>query len=241
MINQITDFIRNHLIIYLVHKFYGVNHTPLNGIDAILGYKFIDELKMKDGSRFKLTQSSRNTIVQSYEDYHFNDVFPNDIFLDVGANIGGVSIQVSHLCKTVFAVEPLFVEELTQNIILNKSTNIMVLPFALGPDGLKDMHVIFGEKDNRYVPVIPFYKLIKFCGGKIDFLKCDCEGGEYYIPLEELIKIPKIEMEVHNVKDMQSDPLCMFLLTHYDCTIDTNPNPPLEILIHARQKRGKND
>ena len=40
-------------------------------------------------------------------------------------------------------------------------------------------------------------ELINLCGGHVDFLKCDCEGGEWCVTKEELKNIRRIEMELH--------------------------------------------
>lgn len=57
----------------------------------------------------------------------------NDIFLDVGANIGIYTIPAAKICKQVYACEldPLNIGTLKENIFLNKLTNkITTLPFA---------------------------------------------------------------------------------------------------------------
>jgi len=41
-------------------------------------------------------------------------------------------------------------------------------------------------------------ELIDMCGGHVDFLKCDCEGGEWVITAEDLRGIRRVEFEVHN-------------------------------------------
>lgn len=58
----------------------------------------------------------------------------DSVFLDIGANLGLVSIPVSKIVKTVHSFEPVTenIDALKKNISLNNRENITVHPFALG-------------------------------------------------------------------------------------------------------------
>jgi FkbM family methyltransferase len=147
----------------------------------------------KYGFQFK---PSRNnvTIDQIFKDYKFNDIQKDDIVLDMGANVGGFSMFVSKMVKHVYAVEPIVVDLLKENISINKIDNITVLDKCLGR-GIVKMSWLGKEKEMKGTTLS---ELISMCGGHVDFLKCDCEGGEWSILPEELKRIRRIEAEVHN-------------------------------------------
>jgi len=142
---------------------------------------------------------SRNlvTFLQVQEDYHFDDIRENDIVIDIGACIGGFSIPAAKMSRCVYAIEPITVERLRENIALN-GRDITVLVAALG-DG--QPHKISWENQHRYLRTLTLERIKEICGG-CDFLKVDCEGCEWAIRPEELKGIRRIEMEVHKIKGL---------------------------------------
>ncbi|HWQ96222.1 MAG TPA: FkbM family methyltransferase, partial [Candidatus Methylomirabilis sp.] len=128
-----------------------------------------------------------------YSQYKFYDMQKDDIVLDIGANVGAFSIFISNTVKQVYAVEPALPNVLKHNIKLNNIKNITVFEKALGDGELniewRGKHKISGNS---------LAEIIELCGGHIDVLKCDCEGGEWCIKSPELKGIRRIEMEVHN-------------------------------------------
>lgn len=133
------------------------------------------------------------------EDYFIEDMLSSDIVLDIGANIGAFSIKTCRKAKHVYAVEPLFDDLTKKNIALNNIKNISVLKTALGSGHLD----IAYEGKRIGIPGKSLKELIDMCGGHIDFLKCDCEGGEWIIKAEELKDIRRIEMEYHIFKNVK--------------------------------------
>ncbi len=133
------------------------------------------------------------TIAQVISDYKFDDIKKDDIVLDIGANIGAFSLFASKKAKNVFSVEPIYADELRKNIITNNVKNIVVFETALGNEILVSWNGI-----NKNISGKSLSEFKKLCGGKIDFLKIDCEGGEWCIRPEELKGIRRIEAEVHN-------------------------------------------
>jgi len=138
------------------------------------------------------------TVEQVDNDYSLDDLRSTDIVLDIGACIGAFSLKVCKKVYRVFAVEPLMTEELKRNIELNQTKNITVLSHALG----------VGEQDlewmgmTKRINCMSLEEIVKLCGGHVDFLKVDCEGGEWSILPEELVGIRRIEMEIHSFKGM---------------------------------------
>jgi hypothetical protein len=139
-----------------------------------------------------------DTLNQVLIEYRFEDLKPDDIVLDLGANIGGFSLRAAQICKHVFAVEPLFADELRANIILNNLQNkITVCPYGIGN---ADKIPIRYQKRERIIQTIPLSEILKFTG-KITFLKCDIEGAEWSIRPEDIHNIPRMEFEIHQGKD----------------------------------------
>jgi len=142
-----------------------------------------------------MTYSGNGSVDDVFRDYNFDDIQRDDIVLDIGANVGGFSLFVSRFVKHVYAVEPMLYEILGQNIINNERDNITVFDDAIG-DGL--LKIQWEGCDDRYVNCKPLSEIIKMCGGKVDFIKTDCEGGEWVITANDLKGVRRIEAEVHN-------------------------------------------
>lgn len=134
------------------------------------------------------------TIEQAAKDYDISDLRPSDMVLDIGACIGGFCVPVASGAKLVYAIEPALTERLQKNINLNKRLNVGVYPWALG-EGV--VNINWAGIKTQCIG-LSLTEIIKRCGGQIDFLKCDCEGGEWCIRPEELKGIRKIEIEVHD-------------------------------------------
>jgi len=132
-------------------------------------------------------------------EYRFDDLKPDDVVLDLGANVGGFTLRAAKICKHVYAVEPLFVKELEVNIARNNlQDKITIIPYGVG----------FGEKINinyqgteKMVQTYPLSRILKMIPEKITFMKCDIEGAEWCIEPDDLSGISRIEFEVHTGKD----------------------------------------
>lgn len=148
----------------------------------------------KYGIRF-VSHDSNASINDVFTEYKFNDIQPTDIVLDIGANVGGFSIFISKMVKQVYAVEPMLDKILVENIKLNNIENITVFAEALGKGMLE---IPWEGCKNRYIIGKSLQTFINLCGGHIDFLKIDCEGGEWSIKPDELKGIRRIEGEIHN-------------------------------------------
>jgi len=135
----------------------------------------------------------------------FFSVDENDVVLDVGASIGIFSYSILHKNPShVFCFEP----STEQFYTLNKNTlNGFVTCINKGIsdiDGIKVLHDVYGQENKSLeVNTMKFKTFIeKYNVKQIDFLKTDCEGGEYDIfNIENLIwvknNVKKIVGEWH--------------------------------------------
>lgn len=123
-----------------------------------------------------------------YEKFAF--VKDGDVVVDIGANVGAFAYSIKdRLIKKIYCVEPSngLVETLRKNLknmpycIVNKAIS------SKNEDNidLPNPHNIFNHVGNSY-DSITFKKFIEDNNiSNIDFLKVDCEGGEYEIFNEE--------------------------------------------------------
>lgn len=156
---------------------------------------FLDNVfYLYNGYYFKVNDQT-DSIFETTTHYEYNDINPTDIVLDIGANNGSFSIFASKNAKHVYAVEPIYPDLVQQNIEKNKIKNITVLGTGLG-SGVKKIR--YG-KINKTVSCKSLSEIISLCGNHIDFLKIDCEGGEWSIKPHELNGIRRIEGEIHNL------------------------------------------
>jgi FkbM family methyltransferase len=151
-------------------------------------------------------QYHKDSIIQEiFHDKLYEKLFevePGDIVVDVGSSIGPFSYSILHKNpKHVFCLEPSIKEFKT----LNK--NLRGYPITTINKGISDINsvvksnVLFGgESEMETLKFDTFLDLYSI--DKIDFLKTDCEGGEYDIFNEEnkkfiLDNVKKIAGEWH--------------------------------------------
>ncbi|HVP94017.1 MAG TPA: FkbM family methyltransferase [Methanoregulaceae archaeon] len=125
-------------------------------------------------------------------EYRFDDIRKDDIVVDIGANAGAFCIRASRFSDHVIAVEPLIPDILMRNIVLNRSP-VVVFNLALGDGSVKEVAWDGLKKPMRTATL----KSVIDRAGGCDFLKCDCEGAEWFIRPEDLDGIRRIEMELH--------------------------------------------
>lgn len=179
------------------------NHFNLGGA-SILQNRHIDGLFCEiDGFKYALCDQL-GTVEQAKADYDISDISSDDVVMDIGANIGGFSIPISHKCKHVFAIEPLYADILRENIAKNGIKNITILEMGLGT---RNMTIKYGNKE-KYIGLWKLSYLKQIClmhaNSPVTFLKLDCEGsvnlnsGEFCIMPMELTGIRAIEAEIHH-------------------------------------------
>ncbi|MCK5602888.1 FkbM family methyltransferase [Candidatus Pacearchaeota archaeon] len=175
--------------------------------------------------------SMLNTIEEAERDYNVEGIRPTDIVLDIGACIGAFSLKACKSASHVFAVEPIMTERLKQNIALNNVKNITVLDCALG-NGEQELE--WGGNTKK-IKCISLSEIINLCGGHVDFLKCDCEGGEWSISPDELKDIKIIEAEIHGSQSSFDKFGDMLNKAGFEYNSLSNPSVHLHI-VHAKRK-----
>ncbi len=153
-------------------------------------------------------------------EYRFNDICPEDVVVDIGANVGAFCIRAARVSCNVTAVEPVTVSLLRDNIRVN-GVSVQVIDGALGdgkPAGISwDEHRVF-------TPTYTLNMIAKLAGG-CDFLKCDCEGAEWLINPSELAGVRRIEMELHQppIGGRPNPALLDYIGKHYNFEIERKP------------------
>jgi FkbM family methyltransferase len=127
----------------------------------------------------------------------FFEVAENDIVVDIGASNGPFTYSILHKKpKHVYCLEPSYVEF---PILVKNTCGYPVTPINKGisdSDALEINNQVFGG-DNR-MEGITFNRFCQLYNiEKIDFLKTDCEGGEYHIFTQE--NLPFIKENVGHI------------------------------------------
>jgi len=175
-----------------------------------------------------------NTMSSTAYEYRYDDITKDTVVLDIGANVGTFALTAAKLSDHVFAVEPFLTDELRKNVALNNS-NVTVIDGGLG-DG--SMQTGMWEGKTKTFQTYTLGELIVMCGGKVDFLKCDCEGPEWFINPNDLMRIPRLEMELHFLPEYRRQFwLLDFIKEQYAIEISDAqfPDPRFKIL-RARRK-----
>lgn len=133
-------------------------------------------------------------LIEMLGEYKYYDIQKDDIVLDIGSFVGGFSMFIHKSVKQVYAVEPLFTDILRKNINQNNINNVEIIEAGIGT-GTIDCS--FHKREKKNVKCFTLTELKEKCGGHVDFLKIDCEGGEWSIKPHELEGIRRIEAEVH--------------------------------------------
>lgn len=208
------------IIEYILDRFIITNSKSIRDYISYRNYNF--------GKYIMIPMGENITLNEVLGDYKFFGLRKDDIVLDIGANVGGFSMFVCGSVKHVFSVEPLFTDTLKQNINNNHIKNIDVFCVGLG---LSILNCKYMSRE-KTIECVSLSKLIEMCGGKVDFLKCDCEGGEWAIQPHELKGIRRIEAEIHsfNNEDLY-DFSDMLLKCGY--TVDITDKTDHTMMIHA--------
>jgi len=176
--------------------------------------------------------------ITDIDEYRFDDIQPEDTVLDIGANVGAFCIRAARYSDHVTAVEPVSSDILRENIRLNQ-VRVKVIEGALGDGSPSE---ISWDEARVTVPTYTLRQIIGMSGG-CDFLKCDCEGGEWLIRPEDLAGIRRIEMELHipPISGPPSQALLEYLSRHYDFEIERRPGHDVMGvmgILHATRRDG---
>ena len=198
--------------------------NPVALFSAALGSQPI--LQIKNGPRYKVRSLMDAWIIKETcldRDYEVYGTPIQDgwVVADIGAGLGDFALMVAHahLTARVLAYEP-FAESfalLQHNMQLNSVKNVQAFPIAIGAQRGKKVLATTGAAVQHtttastvsgdataqmQVEAITLDDLLTQAGGHCDFLKMDCEGGEYEILLnasrETLSHFSHICMEYHD-------------------------------------------
>ena len=177
-------------------------------------------LSLKDEPvTFLLTDAPFRQITEVPE-YRFNDICPDDVVVDIGANVGAFCIRAARISRNVTAVEPVTAALLKNNIRAN-GVSVRVIDGALG-DG-KPAEICWDDC-RVFTPTYTLRRIFEMAGG-CDFLKCDCEGAEWLIHPTDLAGVRRIEMELHQppIGGRPNPALLDYIGEHFDFEIDRKP------------------
>lgn len=174
-------------------------------------------------------------VFEQIDEYNVSDFSKDDVVLDIGANIGVFTVKVAPMVKHVIAVEPLFYQELKDNVKLNNLENVTCLPYSLGTGS--SFKINFCGKEAT-IQSLQLDDILARCLYSPNVLKTDCEGGEYAVYIDDFYKqFDKIEGEFHNFDYLggRQDPeffLDGFKAVGYDCKYEYSGK---QLMIHARK------
>ena len=160
----------------------------------------IDEVTFDWGKKSEWYVSQATQEIFEYNIYErLFEVEEGDVVVDLGASLGPFTYSIlSKNPKQCFVVEPL-------------SYHIDILNKNVGQENVKIIQGAISDKKkleitwDNITEISPTFTFKEFLDdnkiNKIDFLKCDCEGGEYDVfsksNIEFLKTIPKIVVEFH--------------------------------------------
>lgn len=164
-----------------------------------------DELYVfSDGSSMTSSQFHREQIIKEIFDNRiyekFFEVEKGDIVLDVGASHGPFTYSILHKePHHVYCLEP---SEEEFPVLVRNTRGFPVTHINKGLSNQNELSYndqVFGS--NKLMEGISFQKLISLYSiNKIDFLKTDCEGGEY-----EIFSDDNIEFTKKNIKKISGE------------------------------------
>lgn len=239
MIRKIRRSIMENLpIIQIFNKLGGIDYAIHDRSDVIEGAKQLDYFVM-DGIKYKVDGYANITVTSDRFEYDISDIKLDDIVLDIGTTVGDFTIAASKRAKSVYAVEPLFYEELESNLKLNNCSNVVVLKFAIGNGEIIDLS--FNKKEQKGVithTLSDIIKMIRFYSNEeVTFIKCDIEGYEWFINPSDFNGVRRIEMEIHPKMfptESYNPNLIPYIKEHWDTTF-THEDRPAYVL-HAKPK-----
>ena len=165
-------------------------HEPGKVIITEKNFDFIEV----DGCKF-LVNDQIDSVQRIKGNLWFRNMRETDIGVDIGANIGAITIPMAKKMKKVYAIEPLFGDILKRNIELNNLHNVEVLECGIGYPARTEK-VEFSSRQGK-MKIHTLDALRKYIGKPIDWLKMDGEGCEWEICLGALDSIRELRIEFH--------------------------------------------
>lgn len=182
---------------------------------------------------FANASSYTDTLLKEINGGLYSRLFANRkdlIFLDIGSNIGLVSIYASDACKRIIAVEPAKDTFAALKAITLKCPQIECVNAALAPEDGECEFFVNGENTTASSTVntfgtrtvVPGLSLTSILSiyqlEQVDVCKADCEGGEVEgLSFEELERAASIVrtwfIETHNIPGIPWEKTMTRLLT----------------------------
>jgi len=125
---------------------------------------------------------------------------PNDVVVDLGANVGFFTCLAAKKAKEVISIEG--GHELFSCLIQNTTEfkNVKYLNASILGKSMDQPNIWSMKHNPLYLQIEDIFRIFNL--EKIDFLKCDIEGGEYDLfqnmDQEILNRIDKIALETHD-------------------------------------------
>tara|TARA_Y100000310_G_scaffold158082_2_gene157521 strand:+ start:3277 stop:4038 length:762 start_codon:yes stop_codon:yes gene_type:complete len=216
--------------------------TLKNPHSYLLGYLGLKKgfvlYKLRNGVKLKVRGGATDRFIlnevwlhKSYNPPGFS-IREGDTVVDIGGHIGVFTVYAAHHARKgrVYAFEPVKANFnlLKENVKINKYKNVEIFNKAVGGakgvlkffvsqtrnKGHNSMYRLGKHQKEVKVDKISFSHFLKD-KKQVDFLKMDCEGGEYDILLNlkknEIKKIKKISMEYHNYEGRDGEEIVSFL------------------------------
>lgn len=196
-------------------------------LDRLGAYRGAYRVSMRSGLRLELRAGAGDRFgffeVLLRGDYteFGQSISPGDVVVDIGANVGCFTLLASRMVGPtgrVIAIEPerRAFEQLERNIELNAACNVLPRQVALGA---RDGEITFytgssslfgslypgdGQTPSQTVRMVTLASLMdEVAIDRCDYMKIDCEGGEYDIlaslPSRFAERIKQISIEVHRI------------------------------------------
>ena len=140
--------------------------------------------------------------------YRFwNDVKENDIVLDIGASVGAYAISIlDQKPKKVYCVEPsenllgVLSENCSKKTSSYSKNQLICINHGIVDDQNDQINIFGGE--NKFIPITFKNMIERYSIDNVNYMKVDCEGGEYSIFKDENMeflknKVDFIAMEMH--------------------------------------------
>jgi|TARA_R110000823_G_scaffold38113_3_gene102903 hypothetical protein len=148
------------------------------GLDIVKDY-LNDMCDKMNNLSWPSTLTEEYRFLYSYENFgkkvyldHYDSDLTNKVILDIGGSVGDFPLSImDHSPKKIYIIEPMLEELQCIRLNLKDFNNVEIIPEFVGDEGIKFKQIV---KDWNI--------------SNVDFMKCDCEGGERDIFTEENLK-----------------------------------------------------